>query len=431
MVRYTSNLLEGGQMKSKLFTRNFSLLIAGQTISLFANCILDFAFSMYILEQTGSATIFAGVLAISMLPTIILSPLGGVLADRANRRNIMVFLDFTSGLVIMICALLINRGNDLTVICVSLVLLSILGAFESPTVQACVPQMQSGDNIVRGNAVVNQISALSVLIGPFVGSLLYTALGLKIVLYAGTACFFATALFECFIKLPHIKTELSSSILTTVRNDLSSSSHYISKVRPSILKTLILIAVISFFIQGVALIGLPYIVRNTLNLSANYYGVAESLLGCAGLVGSIIAGLIVTKFHIKRLSEMILGMGFFLFPIGVAFLFPASAIFHYIVLLIFFAVIQVIASLFSVFGLSIIQQLTPQNMAGKVMSFVATITLCSQPISQILYGIAFDLFSSSVYWVIIPTGVALCMIGLSSKLFFTRLEQQLKENCDT
>ena len=167
-------------MKDKLFTRNFSLLIAGQTISLFANCILDFAFSMYILEQTGSATIFAGVLAISMLPTIILSPLGGVLADRANRRNIMVFLDFTSGLVIMICALLINKGNDLTVICVSLVLLSILGAFESPTVQACVPQMQSGDNdnIVRGNAVVNQISALSVLIGPFVGSLLYTALGL-------------------------------------------------------------------------------------------------------------------------------------------------------------------------------------------------------------------------------------------------------------
>ena len=40
-------------MKDKLFTRNFSLLIAGQTISLFANCILDFAFSMYILEQTG------------------------------------------------------------------------------------------------------------------------------------------------------------------------------------------------------------------------------------------------------------------------------------------------------------------------------------------------------------------------------------------
>lgn len=418
-------------MKQRLFSRNFSLLIAGQSISLFANCILDFAFSMYILEKTGSAAIYAGVLAVATIPTIILSPLGGILADRANRRNIMVFLDFASALVITMCALLINKENDLTIIGVSLVLLSILGAFESPTVQACVPQMQTGDNIVRGNAVVNQISSLSVLIGPLVGSVLYTALGLQIVLYTGAVCFFATALFECFIKLSHSKVALSGTILSTVLNDLSTSSHYISKVKPSILKTLILVAVISFFIQGVALIGLPYIIRNTLDLSANYYGVAESLLGVAGLAGSIIAGLTVTKLYISKLNLIIWGMGLSLFPIGVAFLFPASPLFYYIVLLASFVTIQVIASLFSVFGVSIIQQLTPQNISGKVMSFVATITLCSQPISQILYGIAFDKFSYSVYWVIIPTGIALCLIGLSSKVFFKRLEQQLKDNSDT
>ena len=418
-------------MKQRLFSRNFSLLIAGQSISLFANCILDFAFSMYILEKTGSAAIYAGVLAVATIPTIILSPLGGILADRANRRNIMVFLDFASALVITMCALLINKEDDLTIIGVSLVLLSILGAFESPTVQACVPQMQTGDNIVRGNAVVNQISSLSVLIGPLVGSVLYTALGLQIVLYTGAVCFFATALFECFIKLSHSKVALSGTILSTVLNDLSTSSHYISKVKPSILKTLILVAVISFFIQGVALIGLPYIIRNTLDLSANYYGVAESLLGVAGLAGSIIAGLTVTKLYISKLNLIIWGMGLSLFPLGVAFLFPASPLFYYIVLLASFVTIQVIASLFSVFGVSIIQQLTPQNISGKVMSFVATITLCSQPISQILYGIAFDKFSYSVYWVIIPTGIALCLIGLSSEVFFKRLEQQLKDNSDT
>ena len=404
-------------MKQRLFSRNFSLLIAGQSISLFANCILDFAFSMYILEKTGSAAIYAGVLAVATIPTIILSPLGGILADRANRRNIMVFLDFASALVITMCALLINKENDLTIIGVSLVLLS----------KACVPQMQTGDNIVRGNAVVNQISSLSVLIGPLAGSVLYTALGLQIVLYAGAVCFFATALFECFIKLSHSKVALSGTILSTVLNDLSTSSHYIRKVKPSILKTLILVAVISFFIQGVALIGLPYIIRNILNLSANYYGVAESLLGVAGLAGSIIAGLTVTKLYISKLNLTIWGMGLSLFPLGVAFLFPASPLFYYIVLLASFVTIQVIASLFSVFGVSIIQQLTPQNISGKIMSFVATITLCSQPISQILYGIVFDKFSHSVYWVIIPTGIALCLIGLSSKAFFKRLEQQLKK----
>ena len=76
-------------------------------------------------------------------------------------------------------------------------------AFETPTVQACVPQMQTGDNIILGNAVVNQISAVSAFAAPFIGSLLYTAFGLKPVMYAGVICFFITAVFECFIKLDY------------------------------------------------------------------------------------------------------------------------------------------------------------------------------------------------------------------------------------
>ena len=55
-------------MRSKLFHRNFSLLIAGQASSLFGNGILDFAMSMYVLEKTGSAAAYAGFLAASMVP---------------------------------------------------------------------------------------------------------------------------------------------------------------------------------------------------------------------------------------------------------------------------------------------------------------------------------------------------------------------------
>ena len=187
-------------MNNKLFHKNFSLLIAGQTSSLFGNCILDFALSMYVLEVTGSATIFASFLALAMLPTILLSPLGGILADRANRRNIMVILDFMAGVIVLLAAVFINSENHLVIICLTLVIQSILGAFETPTVQACVPQMQTGDNIILGNAVVNQISAVSAFAAPFIGSLLYTAFGLKPVMYAGVICFFITAVFECFIK---------------------------------------------------------------------------------------------------------------------------------------------------------------------------------------------------------------------------------------
>ena len=60
------------KMNQKLFTRNFTFLILGQVSSLIGNYTLKFALSMYVLEQTGSASVFAGLLALSMLPTILL-----------------------------------------------------------------------------------------------------------------------------------------------------------------------------------------------------------------------------------------------------------------------------------------------------------------------------------------------------------------------
>ena len=66
----------------RLFSRDFTLMVAGQIISLFGNAILRFALSLYVLDTTGSAAVFGGILAVSMVPTILCSPLGGVLADR-------------------------------------------------------------------------------------------------------------------------------------------------------------------------------------------------------------------------------------------------------------------------------------------------------------------------------------------------------------
>ena len=130
-------------MKQKLFTRNFTFLILGQISSLIGNYTLRFALSMYVLEQTGSASVFAGLLALALLPTILLSPFGGILADRANRRNIMVALDTLSGISVLLASFAMALGQDIFVIGVLLIVLSVLAAFESPTVQACVPQMLS------------------------------------------------------------------------------------------------------------------------------------------------------------------------------------------------------------------------------------------------------------------------------------------------
>lgn len=409
-------------MSDKLFHKNFSLLIAGQASSLFGNCILDFALSMYVLETTGSATIFASFLAVAMLPTILLSPLGGVIADRANKRNIMVILDFATGITILISAVVIDRANNLVIICITLIIQSILGAFETPTVQACVPQMQKGDNIVRGNAIVNQINAISTFVAPFIGSLLYTTFGLKPVMYAGAFCFLLTAFLECFIKLDYKPEKSSCGIFQIIKGDLIDSTRFVCRERPAIFKTLILTAVISFFVQGVALVGLPYIVRTVLGLNANYYGAMESMLGFTGILGSIIAGLIVEKFKIRKLYLTLLIIAVPLLPCGIIFLLVQDTQINYVILLLSFAIIQISACVFSVFALSIIQQLTPDNMIGKVMAYTATFSLCAQPLGQIIFGILFDGFSSAVYLVLIPTGIILAIISLTTKEFFLKIE---------
>lgn len=266
-------------MTEKLFSKNFTLLVWGQVSSLFGNNIIKFALSMYVLDTMGSAKIFASILSIATIPTILLSPLGGILADRANRKNIMVALDTLSGIFVLCAALLFTEQDGLLLTGILLVCLSVLGAFESPTVQACVPQMQSGNNIIKGNAVVNQVAAVAALIAPILGSVLYTALGLKPVLYSGALCFFITATFECFIKLDYIPIDKSKGILSIIRNDFLTSMRFIRKEQSCILKMLFLSALVSFFVMGTAMVGLPYIVRNVLSLNAEYYGFAESALG--------------------------------------------------------------------------------------------------------------------------------------------------------
>ena len=408
--------------KEKLFTRNFTLLILGQVSSLTGNYTLKFALSMYVLEQTGSASIFAGMLSAALLPTVLLSPFGGILADRANRKHIMVALDALSGLSVLAAGLLLPLGRELWVIGALLVLLSVLAAFESPTVQACVPQMVSPQNLVQGNAVVSQVSAVTSLVTPFLGSLFYTAFGIGPVFAAAVACFWLTALLECMIRLEYQKHPRTAGIGAIVREDLAVSAHFLRREQPDILKLLLLAALAGMFVSGTAVVGFPYLVRTVLGLSATYYGAAESAMGAAAILGSLCAGLLGKKLRVRDLSSIFLSFGLSLFPIGLSFLLPVGRMARYGVLLFFFCVCQLGVCIFSTYAITLIQQRTPKQLMGKVMSCVFTLSMCAQPVGQMVYGALFDCFSDSVYWVLIPTGMLICLIAVASRGFLKRME---------
>lgn len=408
--------------KERLFTRNFTLLILGQVSSLTGNYTLKFALSMYVLEQTGSASIFAGMLSAALLPTVLLSPFGGILADRANRKHIMVALDALSGLSVLAAGLLLPLGRELWVIGALLVLLSVLAAFESPTVQACVPQMVSPQNLVQGNVVVSQVSAVTSLVTPFLGSLFYTAFGIGPVFAAAVVCFWLTALLECMIHLEHQKPPRTAGIGAIVREDLAVSAHFLRREQPDILKLLLLAALAGMFVSGTAVVGFPYLVRTVLGLSATYYGAAESAMGAAAILGSLCAGLLGKKLRVRDMAAIFLSFGLSLFPIGFSFLLPVGRMARYGVLLFFFCVCQLGVCIFSTYAITLIQQRTPKQLMGKVMSCVFTLSMCAQPVGQMVYGALFDCFSDSVYWVLIPTGMLICLIAVASRGFLKRME---------
>lgn len=336
----------------------------------------------------------------------------------------MVALDTLTGISVLCAAVFLSEENAIAVIGVLLIVLSVLGAFETPTVQACIPQMLSGDNIIKGNAVVNQVASVSYLTAPFLGGILYAAVGLKPVMYASVICFFITSLFECYIKLGYHARNFEGNILSMVKNDFSDSIRFIMKERADIMKMLLLAALSRFFVMGVALVGLPFLVRTVLGLDAKFYGGAESALAVATVLGSIAAGFLTGKLKSGRLSYVLAAVGVCIIPAGAVFLFPSGVFIKYAVSVVSFCGMQAAVSIFSIFAVSMIQQNTPDDMTGKIMSYTSAVTMCVQPAGQMVYGFLFDRFREAVSFVLIPSGIIVCVIGLCATGFFGKLEKR-------
>lgn len=396
----------------RLFTRDFTLLALGQVFSLLGNYALKIALSMYVLELTGSAGVFAGMLAAAMVPTIVLSPFGGILADRCDRRTLMAALDALSGATVLAAVPFVGRPGELCAMGALLIALSVLGAFESPTVQACVPQLLSGDNILRGNSIVNQISALAGLVTPFLGSLMYAALGLESVLLAAGSCFLVTAALECFIRLDRPRERERLGLLSAVRSDFRDSALFLRREEPGVLRTLLLAALASFFAAGTAVVGFPHLVRNVLELSAEHYGAAESAMGAAAVLGAVAAGVLGPRLW--RHELLIVCFGFAMLGAGAAFLTPVGIFARYLTLTASFCAGQLVCTMFSVLALSDIQQRTPETLTGKVMALTMTLSMCAQPLGQVVYGELFDLAGTSAQWVLLPTGAAVSALGIAA-----------------
>ena len=396
-------------MNSRLFQRDFTIMILGQIISLFGNAILRFSLSLYVLEVTGSAAVFGTILAVSMIPTVLLSPFGGVLADRLPKQKIMTILDFvTAGLIVFYDAFY-GSAENLAAVTIFMILLTLIQAFYQPSVQASIPLLASQEQLMAANGIVMQVQALAGLLGPILAGMLYGIGGVKPILAASAVCFFLSAVMELFLRIPHEKREADGSPVHMALLDLKGAVTYLIRENTCLFKLLIVVAGINLFLSALFIIGLPYLVKIYLGMSAQAYGFAEAAMGMGSILGGLVSGLAGKKIPFKHSHYFLLGTPLLLIPVILILLFQAPGKMIYAVLLTSVMIGMGFAALFTIAAQTFIQKSTPVHMLGKVGAFVSTICVCALPVGQAMYGGLFELFFGSP-WVVVLVGTVISMM---------------------
>ena len=412
-------------MGKKLFTKDFTLVVLGQIISLFGNATIRFALPLYLLNQTGSAALYGMVTACAFIPAILLSPVGGILADRVNKKNIMVVLDFFTAAVILAVSLLLGKVDLVLLQTSALMLLyGIAGAYQ-PSVQASIPMLASQENYMAANSIINTISSFASLVGPVLGGIVYSAYGLRPVLWVCIVCFFLSAVMEIFIKMPFEKPEPSGNLWDTIKADFGESVRFIRQEKPVIGKALLVVCGINLFLSAMIIVGMPYLVTEVLDLEAHeanrLFGYAQGALAAGGLTGGICAGVFAGKLSIKKTGNLLVACAAPVFPIGLSLLFFESGMVNYLVLTGCSFLVMVCSTVFSVQMMSFIQTETPQNLLGKVIAVILTICMCAQTLGNAFYGVMFGACKGFEYVVVLFAGVVTLGIVVCARKIFENL----------
>lgn len=409
--------------KETLFHRDFTMMIIGQIASLFGNAIVRFALSLYILDKTGSAAIFGSILAVSMIPTILISPVGGMIADRVNRRNIMVLLDFFTAALVFGFSLLFGRLDDSLLVGVFMVLLSIIQACYQPAVTSSIPVLVADDNLMRANGLVIQVNALANLVGPILGGAFYGLFGLTPLVWASAVCFFLSAVMELFLHIPFVRQPKTAGAVAQAKKDLGEALCFLTKENPHLFRLLLVIAALNLFLTPVTTVGLPYLMKVYLGLSDTLYGFSQGALAIGSIAGGMLSGFAAKKLRFSQSHILLVFSCLCLIPVMFSVITNTRPFVSYAVILAAIVAFIGFVTLFNIFMQTYTQQQTPNRLLGKVASVITVASVCAAPIGQAIYGVLLDALHSAVFSVVLIA----CLSGVLLSCLTGRFLKQCRE----
>ena len=377
--------------------RNFQLFFGGQIISLIGTWMQNVAQSWLVYRLTGSSVLLGAISFAGMIPVFLMAPIAGIVADRYDRRAVVIATQTSSMLLAFaLAALTLTGAVRIPYIFVLSALLGVVNAFDIPARQAFMVEMVGRTDLMNGIALNSSMFNASRVIGPAIAGVLVATIG-------EGWCFFANGV--SYIAVIAGLAAMQVAPRTTLAQDGSPLHRIVEGFRfvlrnPPIHGILILLGIVS-------ITGMPYTVLMPIFADRILHGGARalgSLLGFAG-IGALSGALVLaSRTNLKGLTRWVplsaFGFGISLiafsasraFWISGAILIPAG----------FSLMIEMGASN------TLIQSMVPDILRGRVMSVYSMVFMGLAPIGSLLAGAASDRFGAPLT----VTGAgAICMFG--------------------
>ncbi len=394
-------------MKKKIIKRkDFMLLVFGNLITLLGSNMQQFALSLYVLEMTESATIFASILAISILPRLLFSPIAGVFGDWFDRKKVLILLNFTNALVVGSFAFIFFLEGNLTIllIYVLVIALEITEIFSGAAMSAVIPTIIEKENLLEANSVNSLVASIGQLFAPTIAALLYGFLGLFIVLIVNSLSFAITAISQFFIKIPKTNSEKTLN-LKTFKTDLIDGLKIITGSK--LISTIIIIAaIVNFTISPIFSIGLVFVIKVILQVTDIQFGFFQTIFALASIVAPILSPWLFKKAGLGKILKVcfivvsILVILISIIPANFLLELFTTNFVPYAVLLAICFIVGILITWINIAFTTIFNHIVPLEAMGRTSSVLNLLVTILIPIGQISFGFLYDNIAASYVFII-------------------------------
>jgi MFS family permease len=353
---------------------NYRRYISGQAISLVGTWMQMAAQSWLVLTITGSATKLGVIVALQTLPVLLLGPYGGVVADRVDKRRLMVALQSLMGVQALVLGVLTITGAvALWQIGVLALMLGLNNAFENPARQSFMLEMVGEEHLRNAVSLNSVLVNVARTIGPAVGGVLIATVGTGVCFLFNAVSFAPVVLSLMTLDRAALRP---SPPTARAPGQLREGLRYVRRT-PALSAPLLMMALVGCLAYEFQ-VSLPVMARGALHVGATGYGFMTAAMG----VGAVAGGLVVAARGRTGLPTLILAATGFGVVLGLAALAPSLPLELLALALVGWASISFMAT-----GNSTLQLSAEPTMRGRVMSLWFVAFQGSTPIGGPIVGL--------------------------------------------